>query len=124
MRSRLGRGGLGGLIAVARPQRTALAALVIAVHVLATMSAHGQPRLDAAGIQACSSLAQLIPDLQSRIVPTAQARQRMMVIYSIAQTSSAPNVRQVASIQSRQIVSADDTQILVMAEQFAAVACR
>jgi hypothetical protein len=112
------------LIPAARRLPAALAPLVITVHLLATMSAHGQTRLDAASIQACTSLAQLIPELQSRMVPTAQARQRLMGIYSIARTSSASSVRQIASMQSGQVASADDTQLLVMAEQFAAVACR
>jgi hypothetical protein len=88
------------------------------------MPAHGQTRLDAVGMQACTSLGQLISDLQSRMVTTAQARQRLMGIYDMARTSSAPSVRQIASIQSGQVASADDTQLLVMAEQFAATACR
>ena len=108
----------------ARRLRAALAALVMAVHLLATMSVHGQARWDAAGIQACASVARLISDLQSRTVPTAQARQRLTGIYDMARSSSAPSVRQIASMQSGQIASADDTQLLVMAEQFAAVACR
>ena len=100
----------------ARRLRAALAALVMAVHLLATMSAHGQARLDAAGIQACASVARLISDLQSRTVPTAQARLRLTGIYDMARSSSAPSVRQIASMQSGQIASADDTQLLVMAE--------
>src|SRR6185436_7438200 len=89
----------------ARRLRAALAALVMAVHLLATMSAHGQARLDAAGIQACASVARLISDLQSRTVPTAQARQRLTGIYDMARSSSAPSVRQIASMQSGQIAS-------------------
>lgn len=104
--------------------RGALPALVIAVYVLAPTSAHGQTRLDAAGIQACASVSTLISDLRSRTLPTSQARQRLTVIYDLARTSSAPSIRQIASLQSAQIASADDTQLLVMAEQFAAVACR
>jgi hypothetical protein len=105
-------------------RRAALAMLVIAVPLAAAMPAHGQARLDAAGLQACASVATLIPDLRSRIVPTEQARQRLASTYDMARTSSAPRIRQIASMQSGQIASADDTQLLVMAEQFAAVACR
>jgi hypothetical protein len=108
----------------ARRLRAALAVLVLAVHLLGTMSVHGQTRLDAAAIQACASLDQLIPDLQRRMVPTVQARHRLMGIYKIVRTSSAPSVRQIASMQSGQVASADDTQLLVMAEQFAAAVCR
>ena len=104
--------------------RAALAMLVTGIHLAAAMPAHGQARLDAAGLQACTSVATLISDLRSRTLATAQARQRLTSIYDMARTSSAPSVRQIASMQSGQIASADDTQLLIMAEQFSAVACR
>jgi hypothetical protein len=89
--------------------RAALAILLIAVHLPAAMPAQGQARLDAAGLQACASVTTLISDLQTRTVPTAQARQRLTGIYDMARTSSAPSVRQIASMQSGQIALADDS---------------
>ena len=100
-----------------------LAILVIGVHLVTAMLAYGQAGLDPAGIQACTSAATLISDLRSRSLSTAQARQRLTAIYNMAQTSRATSIRQIASMQSGQIASADDTQLLVMAEQFVAVAC-
>jgi hypothetical protein len=102
----------------------ALATLIIGVHLVTAMRAYGQAGLDPAGIQACTSAATLISDLRIRSVSTAQARQRLTAIYNMAQTSRADSIRQIASMQSGQIASADDTQLLVMAEQFVAVACR
>ena len=65
----------------------------------------------------------LISDLKFRSLPTAQARQRLTGVYDMARTSRMPNVQQIASMQRGQVASADDTQLLVMAEQFRAVAC-
>jgi hypothetical protein len=112
------------LIPAARRLAAALAILIIGVHLVTAMPAYGQAGLDPAGIQACTSAATLISDLRSRSVSTAQARQRLTAIYNMAQTSRAASIRQIASMQSGQIASADDTQLLVMAEQFVAVACR
>jgi hypothetical protein len=100
------------------------AILIIGVHLVTAMPAFGQAGLDLAGIQACTSAATLISDLRIRSLSTAQARQRLTAIYRMAQTSRAVSIRQIASMQSGQIASADDTQLLVMAEQFVAVACR
>jgi hypothetical protein len=102
----------------------ALATLIIGVHLVTAMRAYGQAGLDPAGIQACTSAATLISDLRNRSVSTAQARQRLTAIYNMAQTSRADSIRQIASMQSGQTASADDTQLMVMAEQFVAVACR
>jgi hypothetical protein len=117
-------GGLVELIPAARRLAAALAILIIGVHLVTAMPAYGQAGLDPAGIQACTSAATLISDLRIRSVSTAQARQRLTAIYNMAQTSRAASIRQIASMQSGQIASADDTQLLVMAEQFVDVACR
>ena len=103
--------------------RAALGALIIAAHIPAVMAVHAQPRLDASGLQACTSVAQLIPQLQRRTLPNAQARQQLMVIYDMARTSSTPSLREIASAQLGHIASADDALLLVLAEQFRA-ACR
>ena len=103
--------------------RAALAALVVTVHVLAVMPVHAQRRLDAADIHACTQAVQLTNDLRSRTVPTAEARQRLTLIYDIAGTSSSLGLRQMALMHIGQVASADDAMLRVMAEQFTAT-CR
>jgi len=107
----------------ARRHRAALVMLVIGVHLMVAMPAYGQPGFDSAGIQACTSAATLISDLRSRTLSTAQARQRLTWIYSMAQTSRVPALRQIASMQTGQVASADDSESLTMVEQFRAMAC-
>jgi len=106
-----------------RRLRAALAVLVLAAHGLAAMPAHGQARLDAADIHACMSAAQLVDDLRGRTVSTEVARQRLALIYDIARTSSSSSRRQIAAAYRDQVASANDTLLLVMAEQFQAL-CR
>ena len=82
--------------------------------------------MDAAGIQACASVARLISDLQSRTVPTAQARRRLTGIYDMARSCSTPQrptgIRLDAERADR--LGRMTRRLLVMAEQFAAAACR
>ena len=100
-----------------------LAMSTIGVHLTAAIPAHGEGGLDPAGAQACTSAATLVAHLRSRILSTAQARQRLTSIYAMAQTSRVPSLRQIASMQMGQVASADDSQLLVMVEQFHGVAC-
>ena len=101
----------------------ALAAVIVAAHSSATLVANGAPRLDAAGLHACMSVAQMIPELRARSMQTGHARQQLTAIYNIARTSTTPALRQIAEAQTAQIASADDRLLLAMAEQFHA-ACR
>ena len=109
--------------AVSRRHRAALVMFVIGVHLTVAGPAHGQAGFDPAGIQACTSAATLISDLRSGSLSTAQARQRLTLIYNMAQASRVPGLRQIASMQTGQVASADDSQLLTMVEQFRAVAC-
>lgn len=101
----------------------ALGALIVTAHLGGVTSAHGQPRLDAAALHACTSMSHLVSELRSRTLPTAQARQRLTLIYDIARTSSTPTLRHIASAHLGQVAFAEDTQLLTMAEHFTAV-CR
>jgi len=100
-----------------------LAALVLAWLGVAVVPAHGQRRLDAADIHACAQAAQLIDDFRHRMVPTAVARERLALIYDLARTSSTPALRRIADVYRGEVASANDTLLLVMAEQFHAM-CR
>jgi hypothetical protein len=111
------------LTATVRHVRAALIILMTGIHLTVATLALGQSGLDPAGIQACTSAASLISDIRSRSLSTAQARQRLTSIYAMAQTSRAPSLRQFASMQMGQVASADDSQLLVMVEQFHSVAC-
>jgi len=110
-------------LTTARGLGAALAVLVLAVHVLEARPAHGQARLDAAGVHACTSMERLSVELRSRTLPVDQARQRLRILYDIARTSSSPRLRQMADAQMGQLTTADDSLLLVMAEQFRAM-CR
>ena len=90
----------------ARLFRAALAMSIIGAHLLAARPAHGQAGLDLAGIHACTSAASLISDIRIRSLSTAHARQRLTSIYAMAQTSRVPSLRQIASMQMRQVASA------------------
>jgi hypothetical protein len=109
------------LTTAARGLPAALAMLVL--HVLGAMPADGQSRLDAAGVHACTSMERLSVELRSRTLPVDQARQRLRILYDIARTSSNPSLRHIANAQMGQLAAADDSLLLVMAEQFRAM-CR
>jgi hypothetical protein len=79
---------------------------------------HAQRRLDAPGVHACTTVAQLATELRSRTVPAEQARARLQMVYDIARTSGTPSVRQVAEAHLPQVARADETLLLAMAEQF------
>jgi hypothetical protein len=117
---------IGGRGPEARPwfraAPAALSALVLAVY-LHVSPAHGQRRFDAADVHACTSAALLIDDLRHRTVPTSVARERLATIYDLARTSSTPALRHIADAHRGELASANDTMLLVMAEQFRA-ACR
>jgi hypothetical protein len=112
-----------GLTGAAGRFSAALGAVIVAVHGPAIIPANGERRLDAAGLQACMSVAPLIPELRARTMQTGHARQQLTAIYNIARTSETPALRQFAEAHTGRIASADDRLLLVMAEQFHA-ACR
>jgi hypothetical protein len=102
--------------------RPARATLVLAALWLAAAGrpagGHAQGRLDGPAVHACSSINQVVLDLRSRTLPPPIARQRLQTIHDVARTSGSMRIRQVAEAHLAQLARADDTMLLMMAEQF------